>query len=286
MRAGRGILITVACILAAGSAPALSAPAKTAASGKTQVVARVAGREITLSELRVEMARLGLSPADLAAERTAMASLLNRALLAKAARSQNLHKKADAIQRVAAAEEQALADFYLAVASQPAEPTREEIEDYVRANPSLFGERRAYEFMALTLPSKAFDEKSMTALFDEDSDFSRLSAELDRKTVVYSITPVAQSGAAFPEPVRVQLSRYGVRDNIVLRGEAETQILKIIRVKSDAPPQAEWGPLARRVLMETAARRRAEDLMARLRKESEIAYYRPSAAPPPAPKKP
>jgi EpsD family peptidyl-prolyl cis-trans isomerase len=269
----------VAATLTASSAADEKKPV---ASGKTQVVAKAGGRELTLTDLRLEMARLGLSPADPNAERVALESLTARTLLAKAARDSSLHKKPDAIARMYAAQDQALADLYLAIASQPPEPTREEIEAYIRANPTLFADRKVYDFLILTLESKNFNEATLTPLFDKEADFARLSGLLDKAGARFALSAMTQSGAAFPAPIRLQLAKYGLKDNIVLRGEAETQILKITGVRKDVQPSESWGPLARRLLVEEASVKRAEALMARLKKEGAVAYYRASAAPLPA----
>jgi len=257
---------------------------RTVASGKTQVVAKVGGREITLTELRLEMGRLGLNPNDPNAERIALESLMNRTLLAKAARDADLHRKPETMARMYAAQDQALADYYLALASQPAEPTREEIDDFIVKNPTLFAARKVYDFSILTLETKNFNEKALTPLFDREADFGRLSAVLDKAGARYSISPATQSGAGFPAPVREQLAKYSVRDNIVIKGDQDTQVLKITAVRSDDSHSSEWLQTARQLLMEQASVKRAEDFLARLKKDVDIAYYRPTAAPAPAEK--
>ena len=91
----RNAIPLFAAFICAASAVHAAAPAekKTVASGKTQVVASVGGREITLSELRIEMNRIGASLNDPNGERIALQSLINRTVLAKAARDSNLHRK-------------------------------------------------------------------------------------------------------------------------------------------------------------------------------------------------
>ncbi len=267
--------LAIAATLAADA----HAEKKTVASGKTQVVAKADGKEITLTELRIEMGRLGLSPANPNSERLALESLLNRALLAKAARAAELHRKPETMARMYAAQDQALADYYLALASQPAEPTREEIDDYVRKNPSLFANRKTYEFSILSMESKNFNEAALTPLFDREPDFSRLASVLDKGGARYSITSATQSGAAFPAPIREQLAKYSARDNIVIKGDGEAQIMKIIAARKEKTDAADFPPLARRMLLEEATAKRAGDLMARLKKEARVAYYRPTAAP-------
>lgn len=277
------VLAALLCATSVASA-ASQGEKKTVASGKTQVVAKVGGREITLTELRIEMGRIGVSPNDPDGERVALESLMNRTLLAGAARAADLHRKPETMARMYAAQDQALADHYLALASQPAEPTREEIDDFIEANPSLFASRKLYDFTILTMETKNFNEKALTPLFDREADFNRLAALLDKAGARYSIAPATQSGAAFPAPVREQLAKYSAHDNIVIKGDQDTQIMKIAGVRDDVSAPADWLQIARRLLMERAAAQRAEDLLARLRKDVEVAYYRPTSAPAPAKK--
>lgn len=227
----------------------------------------------------MEMGRIGISASDPNAERIALESLTNRILLSRSARTADLHRKPDVMARMYAAQDQALADYYLALATRPAEPTREEIDDFIKENPALFAERKLYEFLVFTLETKNFNEDALTPLFDREADFSRLAAVMTKAGARYSIAPATQSGAAFPAPVRAQLAKYSVRDNIVIKGDADTQIMKIVAVKSDVADQSGWPELARRSLIEIDAAKRAESLIARLRKESDIAYYRATAAP-------
>lgn len=280
MRRSIFIPVLAALLCTASVAPAApQAEKKTVASGKTQVVAKVGGREITLTELRLEMGRIGVSPNDPNAERIALESLMNRTLLANAARATNLHRKPETMARMYAAQDQALADYYLALASQPPEPTRTEVDDFIAANPALFASRKLYDFTIFTLETKNFNEKALTPLFDREADFARLSLVLDKAGAHYTISPATQSGAAFPAPVREQLAKYAVRDNIVIKGDQETQILKIAAIRDDVVASAEWPQLARRLLMEQMAARRAEEFLARLKKDVDVAYYRPTAAP-------
>jgi EpsD family peptidyl-prolyl cis-trans isomerase len=282
VRLGLRNLALLAAIALAAPAPASAltgqAP-KLAAGGKTQVVAKAAGREITLSELRAEMSRLGLSPSNPGAEKAALENILNRALLAEAARKAEMHRRPEAMARLRVAEEQALAEMYLAYAAQPPEPTRSDIDDYIRLNPSLFVDRRVYEFTVLTLPTRNFDERTLTPLFDSESDFSRLAQRLDSVGVAYSLAGAVQSSAAFPKPIREQLARYGVSDNIVVKGESDTQIMKILKASNDSSRAEDWPALARRLLLDEETSKRAEAVMQRLKREGSVAYYRASAAP-------
>ncbi|MEL7486135.1 MAG: peptidyl-prolyl cis-trans isomerase [Pseudomonadota bacterium] len=252
---------------------------KSVSTGKTQVVARAAGREITLSELRAEMARLRLSVNDPQSEPIALESLINRVLLSKAARRGALHRRPEAIAMMHAAQDQALADLYLGVAAQPPEPTRAEIDAFIRKNPELFAERRVYDFSVLTLGTQNFDEAAHTPLFDETKDLEQFQRALAKAGAPFSVAGAVQASTAFPLEIRRQLAAYKAGDNIVLRGPAQTQIMKIMRVRKETTPSDEWGAFARRALLDEASAKRAGDLVQRLKDEGDVAYYRPSAAP-------
>ncbi len=264
------------------AAPAFASDRPLAASGKTQIVAKLDSREITISDLRSEMARLGLSPNDPAAEPAALESIVARALLADAAREARFHRQPEALRQMATAKEQALADIFLASASQPPEPTRAEIDDFILQQREIFAARRIYTFSVLTLPTEAFDNNDLTALFDATGDFAALSEALDRKRIDYEIVPAVQPSDAFPEPVRKQLGAYGVRDNIVIRGGAKTQIMKIAAVKDAPVSNADARVVARRIIMAESAQARAGALLESLKQGASVSYYRETAAPKPA----
>ena len=281
MRSGRlftgAIALGFALFANGGDAIANS---KKAASGNTQIVAKLGAREITLSELRVEMSRLGLAPTAPDSEQVALQSLVNRLALASEARKGEMHRRPEAILRMHAAQDQALADLYLGVASQPPEPLRREIDDYIAENPGLFVKRKVYDFDVLSMPSEAFDDEALTPLFDQAANFDQLTAYFDENNVSYSFSLLTQTSGAFPKPIREQLASYGVDDNIVLRGDVETKILKITSERRDQFDRKEWAPFARRILMEQGARKRAESVVERIRKQAGVTYFRKSATPP------
>lgn len=281
MRRMRNIILggAVLAMMAGLFAPSLAAGKNTVESGKTQIVAKLNKREITISDLRNEIARLGLSPNAENAERIALDNIVTRALLADAARDARLHRRPEALRRMAIAQEQALADLYLATASQPSEPTLVEIEDFISENPSLFGERKIYSFSVLSLPSGEFDQEKLGSLFDQSEDFTALAAALDSGDVTYVIAPSVQPSSAFPEMIRKQLAVYGENDNIVIQGEATTQILKITAVQPAPLPSRDAPAFARQALMQKASQERAESMLASLKEKSTLSYYRETAAP-------
>ena len=249
------------------------------ASGQTQVIAKIGKREFTISELRIELSRLGITEVTPEAERLALQGLINRHLLASQARSKNIHRQPEAIMRVEAAKNQALADYYLRAASHPPEPTLQELDDYIAAHPGLFTDRTEYDFSVVTLKSDLFRVEEMTALFSETADFSALERLMETEEIAFEKSNLTQPSSQFPRDIRTQLRTYGINDNIVLQDGKITQILKIIGIRPAPLPKTQWLAIARRLFLEEAAIKRAQGLMDGLKAGHRISYFRKSLAP-------
>jgi len=249
------------------------------ASGETQVLAKIGKREITVSELRVELQRLGYNQVTPEGQRFAMQNIINRHLLVEKARKAGSHRKPEIALRMRAAQEQALADFYLGSASHPPEPTLAEIEDYILAHPGLFANRRLYDFVVITLDTEIFNEKLMTSMFSETKDFSAFENFLTENKMNYNKSLLSQPSSSFPREIRDQLAQYAPSDNIVIKGGNETQIMKILTAKVEPIASEQWSGIARRLVMEEHAVRRARSLMDSLKVGQSIIYYQKDLAP-------
>jgi EpsD family peptidyl-prolyl cis-trans isomerase len=268
------VLLLVSAVSFTGPALALD---KKVSSGKTQVVASVNGREVTLIELRMEMARLGLNPNEPYAEGKALKSLTDRVLIAEEARKAKMDKRPEALWRMEAAKEQALAEMYMGIVSQPAEPTQEDVETFILDNPTLFTAAKKYTFSVLDLEAGDFDLEVMTPLFDETSDFTKLEAYMKGQDIPYTISSAVRESSSFPEQIRLQLAEYTLGDNIVLQGDQQVSILKIINVSNAAITVLEGIPVARQLLKQEESRQRVENKLNELRGDARIKIFRQSA---------
>jgi len=249
------------------------------ASGETQVIARIGKREFTVSELRVELMRLGVGQSSQEIERFALENLINRHLLAEAAVNAGFARKAEVILRVEAAKAQALADYYIKTVSQPPEPAMSEIEDFIAANPALFDARKRYDFSTIAMPTAAFDEEAMAPLFSETADFSTLAAYLEREGIAFEQGTVTRNSSGFPREIRAQLARFDVSDNIVIKAGTSTEIMKIDRIKSIPLPLDQRRMAARRLLLEQASAKRSKAALDALKDGKRVVYYRKQLAP-------
>lgn len=250
-------------------------------SGQTQVVASVGKREITLNELRIEMSRLGFSASDNDAERKALRSLTDRVLILAEAKSLNMHKQPEALWRMEAAKDQALAEMYMGLISQAPEPTQTDVENFVIDNPTLFNKAKRYTFSVLDMGIEKFDLEKLTPYFDEQQDFTALQAYLKEQEVPYTLSSSVRSSSAFPKGIRQQLANYGLGDNIVLNGALQTSILKIINIANASVNLEKAGPIARVLLKQEEAQGRVRRKLNSLRKGDKVVVYRVSARPVP-----
>lgn len=151
-----------------------------------QVAAVVDGDEITVAELRAELADAKITDpkARKAAEQQALQMIVNRKIIAKAAQEQKLDKTPEF-----ALQEQRAMDSLLAntlqkkiVDSVPA-PTRAEAERYIAANPNIFGERKFFilDQIRIQRPTNA----AMMKEFEPLKTFEEVEAMLKAKGIRY-----------------------------------------------------------------------------------------------------
>lgn len=278
----KGIILIFTGLLTSGlftAGAAMATEKQRAASGRTQVIASINGQEITIHQLRIEMSRLNLDVTDPTSEAKALRSLTDRILIAEAAREAGLHKKPEAMWRMEAARELALAETYMGIVSQPPEPTQDRVERFILDNPTLFTGARRYTFSVIELSNDDTDLEAMTPLFDETPDFEELKAWMDEKSIAYTQTVAVKDSSAFPKPVRQQLADYALEDNLVLKGNISTTIMKIIRIENTSLSVIEALPLARVMLKQEDTTGRVRDTLEKLRAESRVKIYRDSARP-------
>ncbi len=150
-------LAPFACLaLVACSVPGL-AGSKKAPTG--QVVATVGGEEITLTEVRAEMA--GAAPpqnpqAAKAMQENAIQQIIIRKLMAQAAEKQGLGKSPEFAVQKARANQALLAQaLQKQLASSVAAPSRSEAEAFVASHPGMFANRKIMNVDQIRMPMPA-----------------------------------------------------------------------------------------------------------------------------------
>jgi EpsD family peptidyl-prolyl cis-trans isomerase len=135
-----GLLVSAAFALAACRSETKEQP-------DGQVVATIAGEEVTIRELTLELSSVSVSDPQMmkAAEAAALSAIINRKIFAEAAREQGLDKSADFQLARRRAQELLLAQqMQKQISAKIPRPTREQAERYIAEHPNSYAQRKIY----------------------------------------------------------------------------------------------------------------------------------------------
>lgn len=141
-----------ALFLVATAALALAGCDKLGLGGKGsaptgQVVATLDGQEITVLEVNAELAGTPIPPNMVRrdAEKLALENIITRRMLAKKADERELNKKPEFLMQERRAEEQLRVQALARdIAAKVVPPTRDEADNFIAKNPSMFAERKFF----------------------------------------------------------------------------------------------------------------------------------------------
>ena len=218
----------VLCALMSLGACSRDASQASRADQAGQVIARVNGEEITIHQLNAEAASVPMTGEDAKdVRKQVLRSIVYRTMLRQAAVKAKLDRNPNVRMLIDAAKDRVLAELYVdSQTGTTPPPTSDEIEKFITDNPLQFNERRIYTFEQLTLDAGKY-ASSMVALFDQKESFDQLRGYLDGKGITYQTAEVRLASTDFPKEVKDQLIKFGVGDNVVVRGTDTIAILKI-----------------------------------------------------------
>lgn len=230
-----------------------------ASSDSGQVVATVAGEDITVHQLNHELAgipaREGQDPQEI--REAVLRAMVFRTAMRQIALKDGLDRAPEASMTLDVARDRVLADLYLrAQTGTMPPPTDQEVREFIVQFPLQFDDRRIYEFTRITFPSDAYSDV-LVPLFDETETFDELEAYFKAKGANYSINKISLPSGDFPKPVQDQLQKFGVGDNVVAKTDQQIAVLKI-EGWTDAPlPTEDAERIARNALMQQSLQERA-----------------------------
>lgn len=223
-----GLVLAVLTMLVACGRPSTSGDE----DSPSQVVARVNGEEITVSQLNAELATVSANGQDpKAVKEEVLRAIVFRTLLRQAALKEKYDRKPQVRLLMDAARDKVLADSYVnAVAGSLKPPNAADVAKFIADHPLAFGERRIYRFHRVMLPTEQYAEQTMVTLFDRKPQvqtFDLLESYLNSKGIPFTLTDVQLPSTDFPKSVQDELAKFGVGDNVVVRGPQSIIILKI-----------------------------------------------------------
>lgn len=243
-----------------------------------QVVARVNGDDITLSALRAEMA--AGNPAggeDAAAVKRALQRIVDRTLLAQAARAQDMHKSRDFVLAREREERDSLAALAeRQAASGAGTPKPAEVDRFIIANASMFGDRKLFVLDQIRFPRPA-DLRELSYL-EPARSLDEVAAALASHGVAFERAPSVLDSAGMNGRMAARVEALPPGEVFVLT-TADMVLANEIRERRSAAVDRETARRAAAMLLaRQAASRAVEKRVAALRRSAEI-DYQPGYAP-------
>ncbi len=248
-----------------------------------QVVASVDGQEVTQREVSAELN--GFSSQDenatKKAQQSAVQAILNRKLLAKAARDAGIEKSADYQLMRARTDELTLAQAYeQQLASKLPRPSQDEIRQYMAQHPNTFAQRKIYVIDRIEIPASVSPK-----ILDDIKPLHSMDAieqVLLNASIDYVRAPAAIDARSTPPAIIDQIAKMPAGEPFVIPGQGSVTIsqVKEARTVPFSGPAAE--DFAQRALMSDRASKAIEAKLADLHKAAgNVKYqagYGPAAA--------
>lgn len=262
-----------------GAAAALMALAGCEKKPEGQVVAVVDGNEVTAQEVNGELgAAAAQGQPDQQTRNLALNRLIDRRLLADAARSDGLEDTPEYILRRRTLEENLLVQMLgEKLARDKKQPTPQQIDQMIAENPQAFGERTIFALDQIVFPRPSRPDV-MNALGPAKS-MLEVVAILNRFGVKFQRGNNTIDSANLPPAVFQQFKRIGSSEPLVIPAGGAVTIAMIMQ--SEAAPLA--GQAARSVAANAYSKREVQNaLKARLdaaRRDGKIEYQTGFGAP-------
>jgi EpsD family peptidyl-prolyl cis-trans isomerase len=244
-------------------------------SGKTQVIARVNGQEITVHQLNQVLGMMGpeaaASPTE--ASKNALENIINQTVGVQAALKMKLDRDPAIMQAIESAKERVLLDAYLGRALQktPA-PTSPEIHDYFTQHPELFANRSVYVFDQLT--AKAGKE-TLTSLLNKVAGVNHMAeyvAWLKSKGVDYNLSSEAKSSEQLPMAMLAQMQKLKIGDLGYLSATDGVVVIEMEKIIEQPMTEQQAHPLIERYLANMKQMTAAQKLLRDLRANAKVEY--------------
>lgn len=248
---------------------------------KGQVVARVGGQDVTLSELNAELLANNLNQKgdNKVVAQTALQRIIARKLLAGVAREQELDKNSEYVLARQRSEEHELAGLaQRQMMSHVKAPTKAEAEKYILNNPVIFNNRQLMilEQIRFVQPANANDVKFIekASSLDEVAELLKQNAiRFERVPTVFDTTSVSAQLAS-----RIDKLPPG---EVFVISNGQLVLVNVIREKKPAAiPQEARLQYASQLIRQERTMKAMKEQLDKLKTETKINYqpgYEPTS---------
>ena len=245
-------------------------------STPTQAVAKVSNQEITELQLNQVLERqTGLKPDQVdAAQRKALANLVDQQLLVQKAQELKLDRDQRVVQAIESAKRDLIARAYLdRVAEGATKPTPEAVRQYYQDKPALFKERRIYSFQELNVnatPEQRRDIEEQLKLLKSPAD---LEAYIKAKQIPVRAEQSTVAAENVPLPLLERLGSMKRGQGLVLPTPTGLRIVLIANLQEAPVAEAQARPAIEAFLLNEQKRKTVEKEITSLRAATKVEYY-------------
>lgn len=253
--------------------------------GKTQVVARVNGEEITVHQLNQVLSMMepeaGANPAE--ANKSALENIINQTVGVQAALKIKLDRDPAIMQAIESARESVLLNAYLERALQktPA-PTAAEIHDYFTQHPALFANRSIYVFGQLTAKAGKETLASLLSKVAGVNHMGEYVAWLKEKGVDYNLSSETKASEQLPMAMLAQMQKLKIGDLGYLSATDGVVVIEMEKIIEQPMTEQQARPLIERYLANQKQMTAAQKLLQDLRANAKVEYlgdFKPDSKP-------
>ncbi len=265
--------ITAVCLLSACGK-------KNEEKAASQVLARVDGEEITVSQLNHLLSK---QPANAAStpeqKKQLLNALIEQQLLLKKATELKLDRDPTVLQAL----EQAKRDILVQeagnrVIGKPAEPDAKDISAFFTAHPALFSGRKVYDFAAFSAKSDAITDAIKKQL-DAVKTPEETKALLESAKVEFQMNNVRQTAEQLPLDQLAGISAMNPGDVALLNENGKTLILQLVHAEPAPVDETRAQPVIKTFLLNQRGQENARAKIDALKKEAKIEYLNALDAP-------
>ena len=288
VRAGIGRFVSSAVALAVASVT-IAGCGHGQQNAPTQVVARVDGHEITVSEVNAVLAQMpAVAPASISALRQqAIHALVEQQLEFDQAKAQKLDQTPAVLLQLELARRQVLANAYLQeVASDVAAPTDDTARRFYDAYPDLFSQRKIFQLRELDAQGGDALEAQVRSDVNAGQNIVAIAAALKAKGLPVQVSDQTLPAERIPLDLLPQLVATAVGQSLVVRDHGVVRVLTVLGAQSQPVDEAHALPVIRQALLNKSRKAAIAQDLQRLTAQAKIQYLGPAArqaaTPPPA----
>lgn len=245
-------------------------------STPTQAVAKVSKQEITELQLNQVLERqTGLKPDQVdAAQRKALANLVDQQLLVQKAQELKLDREQRVVQAIESAKRDLIARAYLdRVADGAAKPTPEAVRQYYQDKPALFKERRIFSFQELNVNATAEQRADIEQQLKLLKSPTELEAYIKAKQIPVRAEQSTVAAENVPLPLLEKLASMKRGQGLVLPTPTGLRIVLIANLQEAPVAEEQARPAIEAYLLNEQKRKTIEKEISSLRTATKVEYY-------------